>query len=172
MTNCAPILKQRSEESATPADFYGTVCLDIDPSGPLNEFFVTKKRKDDVSEEGDQEYQLDYATYLVFNNDEAFDSITDVENSEFKSFVKNIVGRRIEKEGDWLDIQIDRLQAWAKRARIYDNKHVTWGNVDFKLENSEQDRFVDLKLFYVVENTFVDFRDFQLELELETYVAN
>ena len=93
MTNCAPLLKQQREDSATPADFYGTICLDIDPSGPLDEFFVTKKRKDDVTDEG-EEYR-DYATYLVFNNDEAFDSITNVEESEFKAYVKNIVGRRI-----------------------------------------------------------------------------
>lgn len=64
------------------------------------------------------------------------------------------------------------MKAWAKRARIYDNKHVTWGNVDFELKNIVQDRFEDLKLFYVVENTFIDFRDFKLELEQETYVAD
>ena len=94
MTNCAPLLKQQTEDSATPADFYGTVCIDIDPSGPLKEYFVTQRRKDDITEEGEEEY-LDYATYLVFNNDEAFDSITNVEDSEFKSYVTNIVGRRV-----------------------------------------------------------------------------
>ena len=62
--------------------------------------------------------------------------------------------------------------AWAKRARIYDNKHVTWGNVDFKLENSDQARKSDLKLFYVVENTFIDFRKFELELEHEEYISD
>lgn len=49
---------------------------------------------------------------------------------------------------------------------------MTWGNVDFELQNIVQNRYEDLKLFYVVENTFVDFRDFKLELEQETYVAD
>ena len=147
LTNCAPVLK---EDSQGKTDFHGTICLDIDPSGSLNEFFTF-------------EYDKKYATYLMFNDDEAFDSITRVDESEFKTYVEDIVGSRIRAAGDWISVKISEIKAWAKRARIYDNKHVTWGRVDFDLSNSLDGRQEDIKLFFVVENTFVDFRKFELE---------
>ena len=42
--------------------------MDISPSGPLNEYFPFKE---------DEE-----ATYMLFNSDEAFDSITEIEDSQ------------------------------------------------------------------------------------------
>ena len=72
LTNCAPLRKQRNEKSDA-FDFFGALCVDLDPSGQFNEYL--DPRNDE------------YASYLVFNNDEAFDSITDVNDSQFKTFV-------------------------------------------------------------------------------------
>ena len=65
LTNCAPILKS---DSSGKTEFHGTICLDIDPSGALDEYFSFKNDKK-------------YATYVMFNDDEAFDSISGVEES-------------------------------------------------------------------------------------------
>ena len=84
------------------------------------------------------------------------------------------MGSRIKAVGDWTSIKIAEIIANAKRARIYDNKHVTWGRVEFELSNSQDGREEDLTLFYVVESTFVDFRKFEMDPppgKQETYYA-
>jgi len=49
------------------------MCMDIDPSGPLDDYFPFD----------DQER----ATYLMFNSDQAFESITEIEESQFNELV-------------------------------------------------------------------------------------
>lgn len=120
---------QKTETSASPADFYGALCLDIDPSGPLNDYFVIKNDK--------------YATYMMFNSDEKYDTITDLEvtdlkDSEFKIFSEKIVGNRVKMAGDWDTVKVESLLAWSKRARLYDNEHLIWGVVDFTLSSSKR----------------------------------
>lgn len=156
LTNCAPVLR-RQDEKSDQFEFYATMCVDLDPSGPLNEYLAPQNDK--------------YATYLMFNNDAAFDTISDVESSEFKQFVQRIVGESIREAGDWESVEIKQIEAQAKRARIYDKKHVTWGAVDFSMKQSQGDAEEDLKLYYVVENIFVDFRNNQLESERDSYHA-
>jgi len=39
LTECAPILKQRGADNFEQTDFHGAICVDVDPSGPLNEYF-------------------------------------------------------------------------------------------------------------------------------------
>ena len=73
MTPCAPILKQRTESDPVDPEFYGALCMDINPSGPLNAYFPF--------EEGEE------ATYMLFNSDEAFDSITDIEDSQLAEYI-------------------------------------------------------------------------------------
>ena len=73
LTPCAPILKQREANNYENADFYGALCLDQDPSGPLAEYFPFNKT------EG--------ATYLIFTPDEAFISVTEIEDSQFVDLV-------------------------------------------------------------------------------------
>ena len=43
----------------------------------------------------------------------------------------------MESYGNYDTAVITNLQAWAKRARIYDNLHVTWGKTEFEFINSE-----------------------------------
>ena len=87
--------------------------MDMNPSGPLSDYFAFK--------------ESDKATYLLFNNDEAFDTIVDVKDSKFKSFIESVVGSRLKKNENFDHVKVNELDAWAKRARLYDNKHVTWG---------------------------------------------
>ena len=54
MTACAPI----SENSES---LFGALCLDMNPSGPLQNYYPFD--------------ETEYATYLLFNNDAEFDSI-------------------------------------------------------------------------------------------------
>ena len=83
MTACAPILRQLST-TKNDEEFYGALCLDSNPSGPLDDYYPF--------DENDQ------ATYLIFNEDEAFDSITRIEDSKFKDYITQIIGSKI-KEG-------------------------------------------------------------------------
>ena len=39
LTPCAPILKQKEAGNFEDSEFYGALCLDMDPSGPLDEYF-------------------------------------------------------------------------------------------------------------------------------------
>jgi len=44
----------------------------------------------------------------------------------------------VKKAGDWDTVKVESLLAFSKRARIYDNKFVTWGVVDFTLTSESR----------------------------------
>ena len=153
LTPCAPILKQRDEDNANDTDFYGAICMDMNPSGPLSDYFAFK--------------ESDKATYLLFNNDDAFDTITNVEESQFKSFIESVVGSRLSESEKFDRAKVTELDAWAKRARLYDNKHVTWGLVKFELSNESDEDGKDMSFLYTVSNVIQDYRKFELNNDYE-----
>ena len=129
LTSCSPIVKQTAQKVMLQEDFIGALCLDIDPSGSLKDYFVLENDK--------------YASYMMFNDDDifqidAFDHISDLEDSQFRTFIERIVGDRVKKAGDWDTVKVESLLAFSKRARIYDNKFVTWGVVDFTLTSESR----------------------------------
>jgi len=66
-------LKQRKSGGEDDYDFFGAMCMDIDPSGPLDDYFPFDEQE--------------RATYLMFNSDQAFESITEIEESQFNELV-------------------------------------------------------------------------------------
>ena len=66
----------------------------------------------------------------MFNPDEAFNSITEVEDSILKDMIvqeiiNNII--KLDINNDYEDIKIEKLEIWSKRGRMYDSEYLTWG---------------------------------------------
>ena len=51
------------------------------------------------------------------------------------------------------------LVAWSKRARIYDNKHVTWGNVKFTIASSARQEKNSYSYWFTVDDVKINFRN-------------
>ena len=66
----------------------------------------------------------------MFNPDEAFNSITEVEDSMLKDMIEQEIINNIIKldiNNDYEDIKIEKLEIWSKRGRMYDSEYLTWG---------------------------------------------
>ena len=66
----------------------------------------------------------------MFNPDEAFDTISEVEDSILYDMIEQEIINNIIKmdiDNDYEEIKIDQLKMQSKRGRMYDNEHVTWG---------------------------------------------
>ena len=46
------------------------------------------------------------------------------------------------------------IEAWAKRARMYDNKHIMWGKVDISIPSMNE----QLSYRFIVDKVVQDFR--------------
>ena len=131
--------------------------MDIDPSGALDEYFPF-----------DEEER---ATYLIFNPDQAFDTITDVKDSIFVDLVRQVISVLVsESNTELVDNYVD-VYAEDKRARMYDNGYITWGRTDFQTENSANE-INDQKYRFIVAKVVQNFRKFELYKPEEIVVKN
>ena len=142
MTACAPISEQDKS-------LFGALCLDMNPSGPLQNYYPFS--------------ETEYATYLLFNNDAEFDSITDIGDSKFRDYIETIIGAKVKDFRNYDTFEITELLAWSKQARIYNNEELTWGKVSFKLGVTEANENPDLEdieasYWFIIDDIIVDFR--------------
>ena len=74
--------------------------------------------------------------------------------------MKNITGLQIIKDDEDYDLaEVTDLQAWAKRARIYDNQHVTWGKTTFEFSNSETKESTTRAYWFIADDFIQNFRN-------------
>ena len=116
----------------------------------------------------------------MFNDDDTFDnanfldgSIDLTNDSNFKVFIETVVGLKF-KEGlivKFDDFTIDSLVAWTKPARLYDDKRLTWGKMDFTLISATGET-VPKTYWYNVNDIKVNFRKFYLGDEVKVDAKN
>ena len=128
ITPCAPINRMAADVEEDEDTFVGAICLDMAPSGDINEFYPF--------------VSVEQATYLLFNPDEAFESIQRVHESSLAGLIEQVIGGKVQQALNYDTFKINSLDAWSKRARIYDNKHITWGRLDITLSSSTDPNLV------------------------------
>ena len=58
--------------------------------------------------------------------------------------------------------KIDELVAMNRRARIYDNIHMTWGKVDFTFSSEDSQERREFSYWYTVSDVIINFQKFSL----------
>lgn len=105
----------------------------------------------------------------MFNPDEAFYTITEVEDSILydmieQEIINNII--KMDKDNDYEEIKIDTLKLESKRGRMYDNDYLTWGQVSFNLKSSSPFVEDQKKLYrFITADAVTDFRKISSPLE-------
>ena len=97
---------------------------------------------------------------MLFNEDEAFESITKVHKSEFRDYIERIIGGKILDGAivKYDTFSVDSLDAWSRPARIYNNDQLTWGRLTFTLASEARQERATFNYWYTVEPVSVDFR--------------
>ena len=144
LTPCAPILKQDSSGTT----FHGALCMDVDPSGPLDDYYPFD--------------EVEQPQYLLFNNDEEFDSIVNIEESVFKVFVEQIISNTVKNLPKFDKFEITELEAWSKVARIYNGNYVTWGKVEFTASSTASQATKDFTYSFTVDDVEINLRKFAI----------
>lgn len=123
MTPCAPINKQRIGADWSESEFAGAICYDIDPSGPLDEYFVF-----DAS---------DFPFQMLFQSDEIFESRENLEQSAFKEYAEQIIGGQIKQVKQVSKVLVQSIKIIEKNAVLYNQQGFTLGQIEFTLLDAE-----------------------------------
>ena len=78
--------------------------------------------------------------------------------------VQQVVAERVAaNQNETFDrVELDKTVAWSKRGRMYDNKHVTWGQVEFMLSSSESPDRKRMVFRFIAENVEINLRKLSL----------
>ena len=66
-------------------------------------------------------------THLTFNSDEAFDSRKNMDDSQFKEYVTEMMVPRIKSHFSVEDAELDSFLVNDEKALLYDRKTLTYG---------------------------------------------
>ena len=107
---------------------------------------------------------------MIFDNDENFNNFSDlddslytIENSSFKMFVKEIIGKNLMKNNNFATFKITELKAWREQARIYlrnetDKPYIIWGKVSFTASKpATPNDSVSLTYWFIVNDILINF---------------
>ena len=89
LTPCAPVVKFGEEDQYTSSTFEAALCMDINPSGPLRDYFMFRYLED--GDQGNDQYML---FNDASNSAAAFDLVGD-STSQFREFFNQIIKRTL-----------------------------------------------------------------------------